>query len=1044
MKIKYIFLQLLLLISINAFSEKPLFEWNFKNAISQNKSYVFKNETDKHKGQLVAAKWNPELGIYCNNQLSNRAYFGKFRPKAATIKMSFTPLKQIDKKATLFAYQENTWGKAYFGVFLTTQKQIGIILQKLDDGKIKKFEMITSPVNFAVNEYYDLKITIESGGMARIFLNGKLLKEENNALGFSDFTHPPIDRYHPFAQIGSSYISCNLSQPFYGLINKLELYNCIESNDASKNNPPKTAKSDYDSREDCNIQASLSSSWSPNIDGVFNEECWGKSEWSKPFMTLGTMSKDINGLWVVADKKFQKYASTAAVCSDKKNIYVAIKAPIPPNIPLKTNAETGGLICTDDCVELFIRPPGKNYYQILVNSKGFYTALKYPNLSTNGNKWKNAELKIAASRNDKGFQVEIAIPLSSFEEVKAVESGDLWNVNFTREGKTCGGLSTWAPVGTSFLAPDRFGKLIWGSRKKYFQKECNSIQESFKKINKNSNNINKELKSLLSYINAHGNKRNAWMRINNRLMTIHNSLIQLTNEGKKQLIWQQDIWENFSPKCKIPFALKETKEINVTSPRGVKAVTAFRISNISQRELMTRISFIPDKSCEKVFRPSFVNIQEVAFIELNGGKMIPDPIFPLPLGAMMRIAPGTTSMVWINIDCRNLQAGNYSGIIELYPSYSGFETKKIRLNLKVSKVNLKNTFVRTWTYAIRTPWIIKELAEYGFNTIIPIPVHYYPKEGVITKDSFPALDEMIDTLIATGIPKNEIFILFYPEFSLWSNIHIHGKTLKFMDKEWQKIVAERLYKLRNHLKNKYGISYNQYAFYPTDEPNGNPDNPEDKAYFAFVGGRFLKSVDPKFRLFANPYKLNDGRHQQYFELFDILEPFYPQMADKPELVEAYKNSGREIWTYHIFEKCVPPNAYRHIFWTNLAAGFNGPATFYDLKACNGDNFNSYDKNPNSNSVADYGTIYVNRALKKIVLSRRMEAWGQGLVDFKIVSYCKNNIAKLKSNGTPTASLAKELDSIIKRFSAKNENLDSARRKLLKLAEKIEALRKNQK
>ena len=73
--------------------------------------------------------------------------------------------------------------------------------------------------------------------------------------------------------------------------------------------------------------------------------------------------------------------------------------------------------------------------------------------------------------------------------------------------------------------------------------------------------------------------------------------------------------------------------------------------------------------------------------------------------------------------------------------------------------------------------------------------------------------------------------------------------------------------------------------------------------------------------------MKDGRQKQYFELCDILIPFYPAM-DRP-LIEEYRKSGREIWSYTVYNKGFSPAAYRHRFWENLEAGFPGPACFSD-------------------------------------------------------------------------------------------------------------------
>lgn len=84
---------------------------------------------------------------------------------------------------------------------------------------------------------------------------------------------------------------------------------------------------------------------------------------------------------------------------------------------------------------------------------------------------------------------------------------------------------------------------------------------------------------------------------------------------------------------------------------------------------------------------------------------------------------------------------------------------------------------------------------------------------------------MIQALKDNGVPQKEMFLLFYPEFSLWSPIRLDdGTWCNFMQPKWQAELAKRLRLLRDWLKEK-GFGYEQYAFYPTDEPHGDPETP---------------------------------------------------------------------------------------------------------------------------------------------------------------------------------------------------------------------------
>ena len=1029
---KKIWLIAALLVTLSA-SAEPLLHWDFRNA-KADKDGVHFVSTGTRKGVVSATGQVPDTAfLICGPDIAPRAYFGKLSAPSAAIEISFKLNKAPSRKMTLFSYEESSWGRAWLGLYITEDSRIGTFVNRIGRDT-KSFRMETKPVFFSPGVEHTIRVTLVSGGMGRICLDGKQLKEESGALCFSDFTDPPGDKYHPFATVGYSYWNCNTGETFDGVITDLSVSETAQETDNASN------ADDSQSRTDVNLLTKETAS-APRIDGDLEESCWHEAEWTEPFLVLGAMSKTVNGLWESADPTFVKAASRAALLCDGQNLYAAIRSPFPAGMKPKAEKKTGESIWEDDCLEFFLYPPEADfYYQLLINAGGAWQGLKH---SLSGGKidaWKPEGLQVAAKLAEHHFDIELSLPFSSLGE-KSPASGALWTGNFAREGKTCGGLSSWAPVGTSFLAPDRFGKFVFGSRKTYFFNQLHALDSEMAKMEADLPAAVREARTRLTQaLEKDGEDRGNWLSLHNQIRSLENQLIQAVNKGKTHLVWQDDPWSNFGPDRKIPFETKELDVLNLKTAKGARAIASFFVSNLTGRALMTNIMFQTDPKKKndpdvKKFAEK-VRFREVAYIELNGGKMIPDPIFDLPIGSMLRVAPDTTSVVWLDIDTADLKPGKYTGTIRLYPSFSGFEQKEIKVNLQVSPVDISKVFVRNWTYGVRSLDQFGSLKEYGFNTINPIPWHYYPVFDKDGKAEFPRLEAMIRGMEENGVSKDRLFILFYPEFRLWGNIRTDdGRWVKFLEPEWKKIMTHRYSLLRDWLKEQ-GFGYDQYAFYTSDEPNGDPDDPKSYAYIAFEGGKFLKGIDPEFRLFTNPYKLTDGRQKKYFELFEILTPNYPQMAGNRALIEEYRTSGREIWTYAVLEKSVQPLRYRRLFWENLDAGFEGPATFYDLFAMNGDGFNSYDSNPGSRSSSDYGAAYLNVRCSKLAPSRRLEAWYLGLVDFKTAKFCREKIAERKKAGMNTEAEEKELAEIIQEGFRSGGSMELAGKRLLALGERL--------
>ena len=260
-----------------------------------------------------------------------------------------------------------------------------------------------------------------------------------------------------------------------------------------------------------------------------------------------------------------------------------------------------------------------------------------------------------------------------------------------------------------------------------------------------------------------------------------------------------------------------------------------------------------------------------------------------------------------------------------------------------------------------------------------------------------------------------------------------------MSEKWQKETRKNYLDIFNFLK-KHGLNESNLVFSPTDEPTGDPDDPKSSAWLAFTGAKFIRSINPKFRIFINPFRVGDGYHQRYLDTFDILCPSYGHL--KKDMKKIYRDSGKDIWSYVVFSKSVAPKRYRHRFWENLEAGFEGPATFYSISVPSGDFFNSYDTKPGSKykTTTDYSTTYINQFQDALVPSRRQEAWYIGWVEFKLAKFCREKIAALKKAGKNVSVWQKEYDQIVNLGYAREGDMEKAGKMLLELAEKLNVVK----
>ena len=633
-----------------------------------------------------------------------------------------------------------------------------------------------------------------------------------------------------------------------------------------------------------------------------------------------------------------------------------------------------------DSVECHLMMDGKTVYRMAVDLTGRVTYGKYDAMTLKDEVW-SADGAAAVKRGTKSFSVELRLPFAAFGG--KVRPKGVWRCNFIRRGASCGGMSSWAPTNREQMDPGKFGRLVFEGTAE--EKPAEPRPE---------------------------------------------------NIGQRIFLWGDDPWSDNAPSVAAPLDRKELARLDLEGFRGTRAVGAFRVSNLTDRHALFNLCFASkDKDLS-----SRVRIREEGYLELRGGEVIPDPIFDLPIGSVLRVPPKSTAIVWVDVDCTGLTPGKHAGTLKLVPGYSGFDEKAMKLVLEVGKPDLGEVKMPVWYYSLghRNQAAASTIVrDYGFNVFTLAPhVHYCPpnKDGNF---DFSALDEKIAALVAAGVPKDELRLMLYSMFPNWAGFTTaDGRRLKFLEPEWKAEYGKRLRAVIAHLREKHGIGYDRVFLSTNDEPKGDPDDPKSKAYAAFKGAEFVRSVDPKLRLFCNPWALEPDYLQRYLDTFDILEPYLRRFlngTEDPAVAKRFAESGKEIWSYTIYVKQNTVHQYRRVFWGNMDYGWEGPAAVYGFAAETGDPFNSYDTGKGGKSYSDYNSGYRNDRTGQQTPSRRLEAWYQGLVDMKLVKWCHARLAERKAKGEDVSAAEDELKAIIHEANAPRSDFGIARRRIAEIA-----------
>ena len=925
----------------------------------------------------------------------------------SAVVIRFSPDNHITKPMALFTYAEQGWGQGHFGLYLTADSRLRIYFYLPKEKPAIKYNTFSSRLELRPGGQYTLQVSLDKGNLLA-YLNGKQILERKDAPSFASFRFP-VGKYFPVVTFGCTNERNRPEQQFQGSITSVEYCNSI----------PEIPESSGSSNSlNCRNIREI-----PVIDGRLDELFYASLNWTSPFLVFGKENKEINGIWESADAKFVKNAAKATLFTDGKYLYTAFKAFFPADTPPDNS----------DAVEFFLRPEGKTTWQIITDIRGRSQFYSYSSETAGNAHWIKHGIKTAAKVHKDHYAVEMAIPLSAFGCKKIPAAGSAWRGNFARVGKSCGGLSSWAPVGNKFFTPAVFGYFLYGSEKDYFKAELKKISAEFAAL------PDVAQKAAEMQKDAEKVSRMNFEQITRQLDHLKRFAIKKFNAGKSMLIWQHDPWSDFGPDLRIPVT-EEIKELELAVPRGARAITSFIMSNLTDRHGMFTLKYGGDSRL--IHR---IRFREGGFIE-SGKRVFPDVMFDLPLGEVVRLAPESSNLIWLDINTTGMKPGIYKGYVSVIPAYSGFKRRVIKLSLRVSKVDLADVSIPVWTYPLRNPQHIGLLKDYGFNTT-SLQAKQAGPDPVNGQYDFSSIDQEIEAFLKNGIPLKEIRLKVYVDV-LNTKIKLpNGKIVGFLEPEWKKEYGKRLLLFRDYIRKKYNMGYDSFLFSTIDEPNGDPDKPGTHAWYAFRGAEFIKSVDPKFRIFCNPWRIGDGTDSRYIAVYDVLAPCLPRLMPQKAAVKLYEKSRAQVWSYTVQDKSGSPLVYRRMSWFHMHHGFRGTPTFYDLFDFAGDQFYSHDSRPNNSKITtDYGVVYRNSLWwthryhhperVKFNFSRRLEAWYLGIIDFKVSEYCRNRIAELKKQGVDTLAFEKEFDRLAARGASLDGDMDKASAELLKLAEKL--------
>ena len=155
------------------------------------------------------------------------------------------------------------------------------------------------------------------------------------------------------------------------------------------------------------------------------------------------------------------------------------------------------------------------------------------------------------------------------------------------------------------------------------------------------------------------------------------------------------------------------------------------------------------------------------------GRALYDPIMPLTLNSVLRLAPKESVPIYLEIDTHGLTAGVYRSTLSLKKAMPGFTDEPILLDVEVAGADLGEVSVdragydyvgNTFAQGNGAKNVAKLLVSRGYNVVFVTASRIFPcerRDGSFAINDFGSLDRHLDAVLAGGLKRERMKLWVY-------------------------------------------------------------------------------------------------------------------------------------------------------------------------------------------------------------------------------------------------------------------------------------------
>ncbi|MCI0491902.1 MAG: DUF4091 domain-containing protein [Planctomycetes bacterium] len=419
--------------------------------------------------------------------------------------------------------------------------------------------------------------------------------------------------------------------------------------------------------------------------------------------------------------------------------------------------------------------------------------------------------------------------------------------------------------------------------------------------------------------------------------------------------------------------------------QGAFIVASTRNESTRARVVLSR----PARQDGAAFGGSILLREVVPTGSVNGEK-VPDALPTLGDAGLITIPAQRSAKIWISVDARGAEPGEYTGHVTVTPLDADSEKTEIPLVLEVLDIRLPREFpltLCTWDYVpnrwfpTRSQEVLDDMSRHGVN-VFPrsiIPPARLNANGPLSID-WTTLDAELNRLDRRG---KILFHLNHPP------IEFAAPTTEEKKRGYE---IEYIRALRDHLRER-GREYPDYAFYLLDEP-GLDYGPN--VAILLDAGKLFREADPKLLTYTDPVPGLSWKD------FERIEPLVDVWAPNMHLVSGLLSGdprierilrAKTVWSYECVSqvKSLSPLRYnRANAWRAKYFGLTGIG-FWTHSTTDIDHWF-----PGKTINDEYALVYPGELP---VPSVRWEAVRDGLEDAAAIVLLEDQIQRHRQAGT---------------------------------------------